>query len=453
MPRKSAKSDTSLFDPLGVTGLKRYGPSGEVYEEFLTELRGAAGRKVYREMRDNDPIVGAVIYIIEMLVRNVTWRVEGKNTETVEFVDSCREDMLHSWTDFIAEVMSMLVYGFSWHEVVYKRRRGRSGNDPLHSSKYDDGRIGWAAMDIRSQDTLNEWVFDDYGYTTGFVQQAPPFYGVVTIPRQRSLLFRTTRHLDNPEGRSILRSAYRSWFIKRRIENIEAIGVERDLAGLPTIKRTADVAVKYDEELKKILRNVRRDEQEGLLLPLVRDESGNEELTFELMSSGGTRQFNTTQVIERYKRDIATTALADFILIGHQAVGSFALASSKTHTFAVALGAYLTSIAEILNKEAIPRLLAVNGLTSEEPPELKYGDIETVDLAEVASYVSALAGSGMTLFPNPDLEKFLLELGHLPAKVAAAITEGSQAVSKTWPRGYQNLRRKIKVRHGKPNSQ
>lgn len=49
------------------------------------------------------------------------------------------------------------------------------------------------------------------------------------------MLFRTESVKDNPEGRSILRNAYRSWYFKRRIQEIEAIGIERDLAGLPVI--------------------------------------------------------------------------------------------------------------------------------------------------------------------------------------------------------------------------
>jgi hypothetical protein len=62
------------FDELGSTGLKRSGMRGSVYEEFLPQLSGERWRKVYREMADNDPVVGAIRYAIEMLLRNVTLR-------------------------------------------------------------------------------------------------------------------------------------------------------------------------------------------------------------------------------------------------------------------------------------------------------------------------------------------------------------------------------------------
>jgi hypothetical protein len=55
------------------------------------------------------------------------------------------------------------------------------------------------------------------------------------------------------------------------------------------------------------------------------------------------------------------TMLADFVLMGHENVGSFALSSDKTALFAVALGGWLDGIRDIFNLHAIPRLVAING--------------------------------------------------------------------------------------------
>jgi hypothetical protein len=43
-----------------------------VYEEWLKDLQGIKGVKIYKEMRDNDPICGAIMFAIEMLIRQVT---------------------------------------------------------------------------------------------------------------------------------------------------------------------------------------------------------------------------------------------------------------------------------------------------------------------------------------------------------------------------------------------
>jgi hypothetical protein len=141
--------------------------------------------------------------------------------------------MEHTFNDHIGELMSELGYGWSLVEGVYKLRMGDSA-DPSKRSKFNDGKIGWRKMSIRSQDTILEWKFDDAtGEVVGAVQYDPWSGSSATIPLERALLLRTTANKGNPEGRSILRNAYRPWFMKRRIEEIEAVGIERDLAGLP----------------------------------------------------------------------------------------------------------------------------------------------------------------------------------------------------------------------------
>ena len=58
---------------------------------------------------------------------------------------------------------------------------------------------------------------------------------------------------------------------------------------------------------------------------------------------------------------MAMTVLADFIFLGHQQVGSFALSSDKTELFAMAIGAYLDIICETFNSQGIPSLIDING--------------------------------------------------------------------------------------------
>jgi hypothetical protein len=50
------------------------------------------------------------------------------------------------------------------------------------------------------------------------VQMAPPRYQTTVIPIEKSLLFRTSIAKGNPEGVSLLRTAYRSWYFKKRLE-------------------------------------------------------------------------------------------------------------------------------------------------------------------------------------------------------------------------------------------
>lgn len=86
----------------GRIGQKRW--EGVFNEEFLPELSGIRGVKTYREMLDNDDTIGAIMFAIKMLIRQVKWHVEPggdstKDREAAEFVESCMDDMQSTWTD------------------------------------------------------------------------------------------------------------------------------------------------------------------------------------------------------------------------------------------------------------------------------------------------------------------------------------------------------------------
>jgi hypothetical protein len=417
-------------EEIGATGLRIY--SGRVDEEFLRQLRGRRGLQIFREMRDNDAVVGAVLFAVEMLIRQVTWTVEAASSatadqEVAEFVQGCLADMNESWPDVLSSILSFLPFGFSIHEEVYKVRNGDTLK-PEDESQFTDGRLGWKKLPIRAQETIERWELEPHGGVIAVEQVAPPVYARVIIPANRFLHFRTTTEKGNPLGRSVLRAAWRSWAFKKRIEEIEGIGIERDLAGLPVVRVPLDLLMQnanasdraLAEDLEKLARNIRRDEKEGILFPLAYDEAGRELYKLELLTTGGRRQFETTEIVGRYNSQIAMTVLADFVLLGHEKVGSFALASSKTSLFSVALGAWLDSIAEVFNRFAIPRLLRLNAFNGAKP-RLVHGDVESVDLVELGQYINQLSGAGAPLFPNRDLEQWLLRQAGAPdAAVEAA---------------------------------
>jgi len=411
------KIDESLLIELGQTGLKR---TFRIDEEFLTELKGQQGIRVYREMAENDPVIGAVLFAVKQLLRQVKWHVEAagesdEDREAARFLQSCMEDMSHTWEDFISEVLSMLVYGWSYFEIIYKVRKGPKQESARFRSQFSDGRIGWRKFAIRSQETLYRWRFDKEGGIQGMEQVAPPNYRMRFIPIEKALLFRTEIIKNNPEGRSVLRSAYRPWYFKRQIEEIEAIGIERDLAGLPVLTPpeglnlwdTSDAEmVRLYNEAKRLIRNIRRDQQEGVIKPYG--------WTLELLSTGGRRQFDTSAIINRYDQRIAMSILADFILLGHEKVGSYALATSKTHIFTLALEGWLNSIASVINRFAVRRLFELNDFGIEKLPQLKPGRVQAPDLEALAGYIKQLAGAGMPIFPDKELENYLRSLAGLP---------------------------------------
>lgn len=787
------------FREVGTTGLERSG--GEVLEEPLRALRGRRGRKVFREMAWNDDVVGSVLFAVEMLIRQVEWRWEAAdNTQearrAADFMAGVVQDMSLSWEDTLAEILSMLPFGWSALEIVYKRRQGTDRRPGL-ASRFDDGRVGWRKLAIRSQDALERWVFDDEGGIDGAVFRDPNLAAgnksIYSLPIEKILLFRIRSWRGSPEGLSVLRNAYRcydeeteiltdegfkgvgevtgedmvatlnpdtdeieyhrptrtysydydgelyaqggrfvdllvtpnhnmwvkrdhkdafefieardtpkqatyrrgggtwegvdrdcfrlpaveytqrirsgtdqyadlrtftipertipmdswlkffgfwvaegsahhhvrddgtkkssctvtqnegetadwfrgvldecdfggwyekrsgeekkvtfektslqlhsylsqfgkagekyipeelkelsarqlrvlldamwrgdgtisgrgatvgeygpyegtrriytvsealaddiheialkaglspitgryedhdarygnrdiywvslsdqentrvntksdnremvpyqgkvhcvevpnhivyvrrngkgcwsgnSWWFKKRIQEIEAIGIERDLAGLPVAwvppEWLGDDATSEDKAslstVKEMIRNVRRDEQEGIVMPLAYDENSNKMIDLSLITSGGSRQFETDEIITRYDRAIASSMLADFILLGHESVGSFALVADKSTMFSVALGAFMDAIAGVFNRHAVPRLWRLNGFPEDTMPRLVHGQVERVDLEELGNYITALAGAGAPLFPDDRLESWLRQVASMPQK-------------------------------------
>ncbi len=390
-------SGANLMEEYGRSGLRHWG--GFVFEEWLRELQqGQRAAQVFREMQDQDPIIGAVIYAITMLIRRVTWRVVPADSsreaqQGADWFESVIHDMRYSWADTIGEIISFLPYGWSYHEQVYKVRNGESRNR-LENSEFDDGTIGFAKLPLRSQDSLWKWVFDDVGEIVGLIQNPPPDYLLRFVPMEKALLFRTTIFKDNPEGRSILRTAYRPWYFLRNIQNIEGIGIERDLAGLPMLEAPegTDIWDQNDpsmaavrQQAQNLVSSIRRDEQEGVVIP-----SG---WKLELLSTGGRRQFDTSAIVTRYETRMATSVLADLVMMGQDKVGSYALAVTKKDLFAQSLGAYLDIVSSQFNTDAMRTLWRVNA-HKWPMPKLEHGTVETVDLDTLGNYIMRLGQSG-----------------------------------------------------------
>ena len=416
------KPNTEMAE-IGATGLQQF--SGLVNEEFLHQLQGKNAVRVFREMSENDAIVRAIMYAFEMLLRPVTWTTEPggetpQDQEAADWLGTIWPDMSHTPSDFISEWMACPIFGYAPFEIVYKVRDGNK-DKPGESSLYDDGKIGVRKLAIRHPATLDRWLFDDAGGLQGMIQRAAPKWTPVSLPIEKLLLFRCMARKGNPEGTSMLRGAYLSWFRKKKLETIEAIGIERNLAGLPVIYYPPEWGVDGQhsaklDELKRIVRRVKVDEQAGLTLPAIYDEGGNQMLRFELVATSGKTGLEVSPIIERYARHMAMTVLADVILLGHEKVGSFSLADSKTNLFTVGLGAMLDDIRDTLNRHLVPRLMQLNGFKVTTPPKFEHSDLETVDLTGLGTFLNQMASAGAPLFPseNGELERHLYRVAGLP---------------------------------------
>ena len=107
-----AKQQLHVADSVVTTGIFKAG-------EKLPELRGNRAVNKYREMRDNSAVIGAVLYAVEQVLRDVDMKVvpcDKDNTESVEaakWMTTVFDDMEHTLDDHISEALSCLWMGFS----------------------------------------------------------------------------------------------------------------------------------------------------------------------------------------------------------------------------------------------------------------------------------------------------------------------------------------------------
>lgn len=426
-------SQGNLLGEIGAIGLPGgNAQDGFIQQEFLPELRGPQGMRKYQEMASNDPVLGALLFAIDMPIKALEWRIEAvDDSDAAQTAREWVEDeffhlMRTPWPDVVTNALSMNTYGFCLQELVFAKR--------------PDGSVGIDKMAMRVQETLLRWRFDPAGTgdVVGVDQYTLNRHGMTTIPAYKFVNFRTNTARNNPEGRSLLRNCYKTYLRKESIEQAEGRAAIRS-AGIVVMRvpgriMRADADV-IDKQIfatyKQIAATLAQDRQGSIVIPSDMDQNGHRLIEMEYIVADGRRPTDMTPIIERYDRRMAMTALADWLLLGQQAVGSFKLASSKTSMFAFACQAIVAAIEDPMNQVVLPRLWAVNGFDPLVMPRFSAGDLESTDLIALGTYLTQLASAGMPLFPDDRLEAVLRENAYLPAKspdAAAAMAARAEAI-------------------------
>ena len=414
------------LDILGWNGLREYG--GVIDEELHPRLRKPLGSRVFREMSDNSAIIGAIIYGIESFVTQAEWRFEtaGREASQIEaasFYESVFEDMSRPFDTILLEILTMLSQGYSYFEIIWKLRKGKS-KDPRRRSMFDDGKVGIRNLGFRAQETIDRWKLDDDGGIRGAFQRGDGQHPSVFIPIEKALLFRIRPTKNNPEGRDggILRNAYRSWRLAKNIEDMESIAAGRDLTGLPVLQVPMEIMsssagpteAAIRTSLETAMQQLQRDERGSIILPSELDREGNPTgYKFRLERSPGKASIDTNQIITRHETRITQSVLFDVIMLGQTQVGTQSVSNDKVKMLSLGINSLMDSIASVFNQFLVPRLGDLNNISAEDQPVLVHGDMEGPDLDKVASFVKNLSSAGL-LTPDDKLERRLREMGDLP---------------------------------------
>jgi phage gp29-like protein len=161
---------------------------------------------------------------------------------------------------------------------------------------------------------------------------------------------------------------------------------------------TEDAAV-Y-ELYKKIMRNIHVGQESGLILPMFRDDvKGEKQFEFEIVNSTGQKSYDVEAIIKRLNKEILTTLYADFLIMGQDGGGSFALSESKLSVVQIIIRSKLAEIRDVLNHHLVPMLFKANGWKTEVYPTFEFDEVSKPSLAEFAKawqQISATMGIAKT---------------------------------------------------------
>jgi len=419
---------------IGVPGFR--GWYGYIQEEFIPALQGQAGRKALREMSLNCAIAASMLFVAEMILRASPPSIEGNPSghpdaeADAEFMRSVLfEDMASSWDEFMSSWRSAWIYGWADFEIVLKRRMGPNETDPFRQSKFTDGLYGIQNLEIRAQETLYRWLFDEHKHVLGWLQQDQDTGKYYTLPADYLLHFQPFSEKGNPEGRSMLRPGWINYVHLKNILPAEASGIDRELNGLPVIYAPLEKIANGEWKLatEAQLQAIRANKQAGLLLPsdpwmdVDGKPTGLPRYKAELMSASGSRSINTNEVILRHEHTIARLMASEFLMLGASASGSRALSTDKTDMYEFALNGFAKSIAAPFNRKLIPFLWRINGWPPESMPHMKPGKVDRVSAQVIATIFESLSRAGASTFPDNNLENWIREQVGAPEKPVEAL--------------------------------
>jgi len=398
--REAEKAAKQLLLEYGATGTRIL--AGIIQEEYETKLAALPNRiEQFDQMRKSDPTVAACLLVFELPILAATWFIQAASEQEedktiAKFIsNNLFEEVSITWNDFLRHVLLILPFGFNIFEKVFKLDE-------------ETGLIKWKKFAPRLPQTLNQWLLDEEGGLAGIVQEVyiANEYRLVEIPVEKLLVFTYRREGSNFEGVSLLRAAYRSWWTKDKLLKIQAIGLERNAIGTPTIGLPDEYTSRDLEMAKDIVRAWRAHEQMGFIRPPgFVFESSNVEMKAEALQNA----------ISYYDHQIEKSMLSNFLGLGEARKGSYALSKTLKEIYMLALQAIGKDICDTFNKYAIQKLVDLNWPDRKRYPKLTVKGLGELDRETMSEIVERLQRSGF-LTADEGLEDFFRKSLDLPEK-------------------------------------
>lgn len=449
----ASNTRTTPFKESGVPGTPIYAGYPQD-NETNAKLRGSEKYRYFSEALVNVAIVGAGVRYFLNLVAKATWAVTPADDspaaqEYADFVKDVMDDIDTPWRRIVRRAAMYRFYGFSIQEWTAKRR--------------PDGRIGFRDIAPRPQSTITKWDTDRGGNILGVIQSSPQDGTEIWLPRKKIMYLVDDSLSDSPEGLGLVRHIYPYAERLKVYEKLEQDGFESDLRGIP-IGRAPQAALAQMVEEGKITKEQKdqweayftdfivnhiRKPNTGLLLDSItyqtQDEAGRPSNVpmwdLELLKGNSSALSELASAIQRTTRSIAILLGVEQLLLGENAVGSYALARDKTNVFFLIADSTLAELSDAFKKDFVQALWDLNGFPEEMKPKMTPESIRFRDVEQVTKALKDLAQSGAKIdIADPAVNEIreLLGLSHVPEELIAELQARAEAARKALEEGMNN---------------
>jgi SPP1 gp7 family putative phage head morphogenesis protein len=375
------------------------------------------GIEVYREMMRDDQ-VKAVMLMKMTAIYGTGFKIvpageEAADVELAKFIEYVIGDgmslrrgdkSVNSFKKTIKRLYSSMIYGFSFHEKVYRR---------FESGEYA-GKIGLSCIKTRPPHSF-EFYTDDYNNLTEVKQHTNT--GIKTFSGTDLDKFVIYSYdADNTSfggwyGVSDLRAAYRPYWSKEMIIRFLNILIERFGMGIVVGKYPTGLSDSDKAILKDMIKNISAKTAFAV----------NEKVIFEILESKNAGTPPHVAVIQEYNKAIARSLLLpDKMGYTDSEGGSYNLGKNQFDLFMGILEDLREDGAEIINEQIINDIVDKNFSNVQKYPKFQWNPLTQKDKQKLSALFITAVEKGVVIATEED-EAHLREDLEFPKRTAESI--------------------------------
>jgi len=345
-------------------------------EDYNPKLNGLNAISIYEEMRRGDATVNAALEAIKLPILNADFLVDPasddeKDRQVADFVYDCLHHVV-DWEKFLGEALTFLDFGYCVHEMVFEPREI---NGAL--------RIALTKLGYRKQTTIAAWETEDH---KPGITQRDKMGAAHSIPEIKLVRFTRKQEGDNYQGISILRSAFRHWYIKDKLYKIDAVGHERHALGVLDITVPKGATKDDKARMRKLARSVRANQEMYLEHP--------EGWLVQFLDNKANTLRDIEPSINHHDRQIMKNVLAQFLEIGSAgSSGTRSVSEDQSRLFELAVQSVAKQIVTVLQNTVVRALVDLN-FTNVEYPTLRVGKISDDNVPVISEAVKKFVDAG-----------------------------------------------------------